>query len=284
MIEIENLIKYSEKNMIPLSNIKKDQKQEKIINLDINCDLGQSFGVYKNEQELELIDYVSSVNISCGSHAGDPLTIMNMLKTASEKNIAIGAHIGYPDIQGFGYRNMMLNDEEIQALVIYQIGAINSLAKIYNLTVEHVRPHGAMYIQAAKDYKTSLAIAKAIAKYDPWLIYVGASCENLVKAGEEANVRVAKEILLDKKYTLEGYIDFESEDVIDRNYSEKLIETLANESSVLNNQGGKTKVKAQTVHLNMKHEFSLDIAKKSKELISNPIPITGTYVAENGWM
>jgi len=99
--------------MIPLSSIRKEQKQENLINIDLNCDLGQSFGVYKNDQELELLQYVSSVNISCGSHAGDPVTIMNMLKLASENNLSVGAHIGYPDIQGFGYRNMSLNEEEI---------------------------------------------------------------------------------------------------------------------------------------------------------------------------
>jgi len=270
--------------MIPLSNIKKEQKQEKQIIIDLNCDLGQSFGVYKNEQELELLPYVSSVNISCGAHAGDPVTIMNMLKLASENNIAVGAHIGYPDIQGFGYRNMSLNEEELQALVVYQIGAINSLAKLYNLTVEHVRPHGAMYVQAAKDYKTSLAIAKAIAKYDSWLIYVGAPSENLLKAGEEANLRVAQEVQLDKKYTTEGHIDFESGDVVNLDYSTKLLESVVKDSSVINNQEGRTKLEIKTIHLAVKSAVSKELAEKAKELISNPITIAGTYVAGNGWV
>jgi UPF0271 protein len=270
--------------MIQMSN-KKDQKQQaKQVILDLNCDLGQSFGVYRNEQELELLDYVSSVNISCGSHAGDPLTIMNMLKTAADKNLAVGAHIGYPDIQGFGYRTMSLNEEEIQALVVYQIGAINSLAKLYNLTVEQVRPHGAMYVQAAKDYKSSLAIAKAIAKYDPWLIYVGAPGENLINAGVEANIRVAQEIQLDKKYSTEGNIIFEEGDVVDLDYSTKLLESIINDSSVINNQQGKTKIDVKTVHLAMKSAFSIELAQKAKELVKNPIPLAGTYVAGNGWL
>lgn len=270
--------------MIPISSIKKEQKQEKQIFIDLNCDLGQSYGVYKNDQELDLLEYVSSVNISCGTHAGDPLTIRNMLKLAAENNLALGAHIGYPDIQGFGYRNMILNEEEIEALVIYQIGALSSLAKIYNLAVEHIRPHGAMYVQAAKDYKTSLAIAKAIVKFDPWLVYVGAASENLVKAGQDANIRVAQEVLLDKKYTMEGNIDFEAGDVIDREYSEKLLETFIKDSAVINIQSGKTKIDAKTIHLTVKSEFSLDIAKKAKDLIKNPIPVAGTYVAGNDWI
>jgi UPF0271 protein len=270
--------------MIPLASIKKEQKQEKQVIIDLNCDLGQSFGVYKNDQELELLQYVSSVNISCGSHAGDPVTIMNMLKLASENNLSVGAHIGYPDIQGFGYRNMSLNEEEIQALVIYQIGALSSLAKIYNLNIEHVRPHGAMYVQAAKDFKVSLSIAKAVAKYDPWLIYVGAPGENIIKAGEEANIRIAQEVQPDKKYTMDGNIDFEAGDVVDIEYSTKLLEAVVKDSSVINNQEGKTKLDVKTVHLAVKSAVSLEIAKKAKELITNPIPIAGTYVAGNGWI
>jgi len=270
--------------MISLANFKKDQKQQKQINLDINCDLGQSFGVYKNELETELLQYASSANIACGSHAGDPVTIIKALKAAGEKNISVGAHIGYPDIQGFGYRNMNLDEEEIQALVLYQIGALSSLAKVYNINIEHVRLHGALYVQAAKDFKLSLAVAKAIAKYDPWLVYVGAPGENLIKAGEETNIRTAQEIQLDKKYTTEGTIDFEAGDIVDLAYSTKLLETLINDSAVINSQGGKTKLDFKTIHLSMKSAASLDIAKKAKELISNPIPIAGTYVAETGWV
>ena len=270
--------------MIPLSSIKKDHKQEKETIIDINCDIGQSFGIYKNDMELELLDYVSSVNIPCGTHAGDPVTIMNMLKLAAEKNLSIGAHIGYPDIQGFGYRNMILSEEEIEALVIYQIGALNSLAKIYNLAITHVRPHGAMYVQAAKDYKTSLTIAKSIAKYDSWMIYVGAAGENLLKAGGEANIRVAQEVLLDKRYTVEGNTDFDSGDVIDREYSERLLNSVIKNSAVINNRDGKTVLDVKTLHLSMKSEFSMDLAKKARELVKNPTPIAGTYVAGNGWV
>ncbi len=270
--------------MIPLSSLKKEQKQEKQISIDLNCDLGQSFGVYKNDSEIELLKYVSSVNISCGSHAGDPVTIMNTLKIAAENHVSVGAHIGYQDIQGFGYRAMNLDEEEIQALVIYQIGALSSLAKVYNISLEHVRPHGAMYVQAAKDYKISFAIAKAIAKYDPWLIYVGAPGENLLNAGEEANIRVAQEIQPDKKYTVEGNIDFESGDIANLNYSFRLLEGLLRDSTVINNQEGRTKLDFKTIHLSLKSSVSLEIAKKAKELIPNPIPMAGTYVAETGWV
>ena len=100
-----------------------------IKNIDFNIDLAQSFGFYKNNSEFDLLDYASSVNISCGFHAGDPLTIKNALMKAKEKNVVVGAHIGFDDIQGFGYRDMDLSDDEIEALVIYQVGALMAFAK-----------------------------------------------------------------------------------------------------------------------------------------------------------
>lgn len=272
--------------MIPLSNIKKreQQRQEQQIYLDINCDLGQSYGIYKNDLEFSLLPYVSSVNISCGSHAGDPVTIMNALKAASERSLAIGAHIGYPDIQGFGYRPMQLNNEELEALVVYQIGALSSLAKTYNLVVEHVRPHGALYKQAAEDVNVSTAIAKAIAKFDPWLIYVGAAGANLKQAGEEANIRVAGEIHLDKIYNPDGSIDFNSGNKTDLEYAVSQLESIIKNSSIANNQGGKTKIDANTIHLNINTEISIEIAKKAKELVPNPIPIAATLISDTGWI
>jgi UPF0271 protein len=270
--------------MIPLSSIKKEQNQQKLLHIDLNCDLGQSFGVYKNDLEYSLLPYVSSVNVSCGCHAGEPTTIMNVLKIAKEHNLAVGAHIGYPDIQGFGYRTMQLSDEELEALVLYQIGALNSIAKSYNLVIEHVRPHGALYKQAACDFNTSASIAKAIAKFDPWIIYVGAACENLNKAGEIANVRVAPEVHLDKKYNFNGSIDFESNSVVDFQYSISQMGSLIKDSTLNNNQGGKTRINFTTVHLSMKSDVSVNIAQRVKELVIQPTPMAANLVSDTGWL
>ncbi len=146
-------------------------ERKSIKNLDFNCDLAQVYGVYKNDNEFDLLDYVSSVNISCGFHAGDPLTIREALLRAKEKNVAIGAHIGFNDIQGFGYRPVELKEDELEAIVVYQIGTIMSYAKAYGLSVEHVRPHGAMYKMAGEDFTFSSTIAKAIKKCSEWLVY-----------------------------------------------------------------------------------------------------------------
>lgn len=270
--------------MTQLSSIKKEQSQQKQLYIDLNCDIGQSYGVYKNESELSLLPYVSSVNIACGAHAGDPVTIMNMMKLAKDNNLAVGAHVGYPDIQGFGYRSMQLNDEELQALILYQIGALSSLAKAYALQIEHVRPHGALYKQAACDISTSVSIAKAIAKFDSWLIYVGAAGEILDKTSEIADIRVAPEVFLDKKYNFDASIDFDSPDMTTFDYAMSQLDSLLKDSTIKNNQNGKTKINFKTIHLNMKAESSLNIAKKAKELIVQPVSAAVTLVSNTGWV
>ena len=140
----------------------------KIERIDFNADAAQSFGVFQNDAEREVISKVSSVNVSCGFHAGDPLTIKETLLFCKEHNLAIGAHVGYQDIHGFGYRPMDLDEDEIEATVLYQVGAVSSFAQSYSLSVEHVRLHGAMYARAAEDYDFALAVAKAVQKWDKW--------------------------------------------------------------------------------------------------------------------
>lgn len=265
-------------------NTAADKRTEKELFVDINCDLGQSYGVYRNEPELQLVPYVSSVSISCGLHSGDPLTIMNMLKLAAEKNLSVGAHVGYPDIQGFGYRGLQLTEEEMRAVIVYQIGALASLAKPYNINIEFVRPHGALYRQSAEDYNVALSLARAIAAYDPWLILVGAASENMDNAGEEANLRIAKELQLDKKYDANGNIDFGLGDVSDLDYSTRLLDSIIKHSTVINNQGGRTKVNYNTIHLNMRDAASLEIAKRAAAAVASPVTIPGTFVANSGWL
>ena len=122
--------------------------------------MAQEFGVYKNEEAYEIAKFMSSVNISAGFHAGDAIAIKNALNFVKENNLAIGAHIGYQDISGFGRRTMELNEEEIEATVIYQVGAISSFAKTMGLEIEHVRCHGAMNDKLANDRDFALSVAR----------------------------------------------------------------------------------------------------------------------------
>lgn len=258
-------------------------EKKQIKSIDFNCDLAQSFGIYKNNAEYELLDYVSSVNISCGFHAGDPLVIKNALMDAKERNIVVGAHIGFDDIQGFGYRETQLSEEEIEAIVIYQVGAITSFAKTFGLEIEHVRPHGAMYKQAATDFTFASAIAKAIKKCSAWLIYYGAAGDVTQKVGEYVDIKVAEEIFLDKTYTAEGLIDFSARDNSNFDFNINRLKHLLSTSEIDNNLGGKTIVNADSIHFTNKYENSLEIIKTAREIIT-PEPVNYIKAKNSGWV
>lgn len=136
---------------------------------DFNTDVAQSYGVYRNNDEFKIAEYASSINISAGLHSGDPINIREALLFAKERNIALGAHIGYPDIQGFGKRKMDLTPDELEAVVIYQVGAIEAYAKTMDLAIEHVRCHGALKDKINEDSETAIIVANAIKKVNPWL-------------------------------------------------------------------------------------------------------------------
>lgn len=258
-----------------------DKRQIKTI--DFNCDLAQSFGIYKNSTESRLLDYVSSVNIACGFHAGDPLTIKEALLTAKEKNIVVGAHIGFDDIQGFGYRQMELDNDELEALVMYQVGAIMTFAKAYHMEIEHVRPHGAMYRQAAEDLEFSRTIAKAIKKCSNWLVYYGATGENLATVGEEESIQVAHEIHLEKIYDENGNIDFSARDLENTNISIQRLKDLLQYSQVSNNTGGKTIVRADSIHFSNKLTNAKELIIEAREVIE-PLPYNYKKVQPSGWV
>lgn len=257
--------------------------KKSIKSIDFNCDLAQSFGVYKNNSEFDMLDYVSSVNISCGFHAGDPQTIKKALLAAKEKNVVIGAHIGYSDIQGFGYRAMDLSDDELEALVVYQVGALMSFAKAYNLEVEHVRPHGAMYKKASEDFHFSTVIAKAIKKCSQWLTYCGASGEILYKTGEYIKLPVCQEIILDKNYNQDLQIQYSMRDITDTEACLKRLQTILHSSQVNNTSDGLTIATVDSIHFSNKSQNSLEIIQRANSLIQ-PEPIKYGQVKSSGWV
>lgn len=175
---------------------------------DFNSDLAQEFGIYKNEGAYEIAKYMSSVNISAGFHAGDAMSIKRALLFVKENNLAIGAHIGYPDISGFGKRTMELDEEEIEALVLYQVGAISAFAKTMGLEIEQVRCHGAMNVKMREDAEFAKAVARAVKKVNPWLnLFVGSpeikkiieeeiqiNCPYEVVFGDNMSVRQLREM------------------------------------------------------------------------------------------
>ncbi len=251
--------------------------------IDFNIDTAQGYGIYKNEKEYELLDYVSSVNISCGFHAGDPVLIRDFLLKCKEKNITIGAHIGFNDIAGLGYRPMELSEDEIEAMVIYQIGALASFAKAYSLTIDHVRPHGAMYKQASENYEFSLAIAKAIQKFDKWLVYTGLDNETLDRVASDTGIIVNKELFIDKVYTQEFKPDWDSKKYISDDDALNRIRTVLFSSQIKLGNGLFMPSKADTIHFDTKNPNALELLKKANEIIT-PTPYNYNKAELSGWV
>ena len=260
---------------------KVDTESKRIESIDFNCDLAQSFGIYKNDEEFDLLDYVSSVNIATGFHAGDPVSIKNALLKAKEKNVVIGAHIGFNDIQGFGSRMMKLTEEELESIVVYQVGALMSFAKAYGLEVEYVRPHGAMYKLASEDFTFSCTIAKAVKKCSRWLTYVGAAGDVINKTGEFIQLPIAKEIKLNKVYNTDGAINYDAEEINDFDALSRKLQKYLRYSQVENMARGTTFVEGDTIHFPSGKIF-IDLIKRANELIK-PAPVNYGKVKPSGW-
>jgi UPF0271 protein len=175
-----------------------------MLSIDLNCDMGESFGRYSIGQDEELMQHVSSVNIACGFHGGDPGVMRKTVVLASKKNLAIGAHPGYPDLQGFGRREMHLSPEEIYDMVLYQIGALTGIVKASGAVLNHVKPHGALYNTAAKDKAIANAIAQAVRDADASLVLIGLSGSHLITEGTHAGLKTASEVFSDRTYQDDG--------------------------------------------------------------------------------
>ena len=258
-------------------------ERKSVKNIDFNCDLAQSYGIYKNNVEFELLDYVSSVNVSCGFHAGDPVSIKEALLKAKEKNAAIGAHIGFNDIQGFGYRPVELKDDELEALVVYQVGAITSFAKAYGLNIEHVRPHGAMYKMAAENFDTASTIAKAVKKCSEWLVLYLPAGETAERIEEEVNIKVARELMLEKTYNANLTVDYSRVDNINNYDLIKRLQHLLHTSQIRNNENGLSYVDFDTIHFSNKYRNSVELIKEARSLIT-PAPVNYNNVRTSGWV
>ena len=175
-----------------------------MMKVDLNSDIGESFGRYTLGMDREIIARISSCNVACGYHAGDPMVMDQTVKLAKEANAAIGAHPGYPDLMGFGRRNMAVPPAETANYVTYQIGALSAFAKANGMTLQHVKPHGAMYNMAGKDYALALAISKAIQDFDPSLICLALAGSESVRAARDIGLPVAQEAYADRAYMPDG--------------------------------------------------------------------------------
>ncbi|MDO4976875.1 MAG: 5-oxoprolinase subunit PxpA [Eubacteriales bacterium] len=172
--------------------------------IDLNCDLGESFGAYKMGMDDKVIPLITSANVACGFHASDPVVMEKTIAMAAEAGIQVGAHPGFPDLMGFGRRNMAVTPEEAKAYTMYQIGALKAFVEAKGMKLQHVKPHGALYNMAAKDYELSVGICEAIKAIDDQLIVMALSGGQLVKAAKDMGLRVALEVFADRAYEEDG--------------------------------------------------------------------------------
>ena len=174
------------------------------MHIDLNCDMGEGYGRWALGSDAALLALVTSANVACGLHAGDPHTMRATLRLARERGVAVGAHPGYPDLQGFGRRAMALSADEVRDCVLYQLGALAAFARAEGVTLRHVKPHGALYNVAARDAPIADGIAQAVREFDPSLVLVGLAGSLLVDAGRALGLVVAEEAFADRAYEPDG--------------------------------------------------------------------------------
>jgi 5-oxoprolinase (ATP-hydrolysing) subunit A len=240
--------------------------------IDINCDLGESFGFYRIGCDEEILQYVTSVNIACGFHAGDPATMRKTVNLALEKNVGIGVHPGLQDLIGFGRRNMDLSPQEAYDLVVYQIGALSAFVKSEGGKVQHVKAHGALYNMATKSKELAEAIAKAVYKVDQEMLLFGLANSELVKAGERIGLRTANEVFADRTYQQDGTLTpRRHEDAIITDDSEAVQQVIRmiKEQKVRSTQNVDIDIVAETVCIHGDTPHALTFARQIRRTLEH---------------
>lgn len=233
--------------------------------VDLNCDIGEGYGIYKLGQDEELLNYISSANIACGFHAGDPGTMRRTVRMALEKDVAIGAHPGFQDLPGFGRRNLQLTALEIYELVVYQIGALSAFVSAEGGMLQHVKAHGALYNMAAKDALYAEAIAEAVYDVNPALILFGLAGSELITAGQDIGLRTASEVFADRNYQNDGSLTPRLEpDALITDADEAIARAvrMVRDKKVLSSEGTELLLKADTICIHGDGENALVFAEK----------------------
>ena len=248
-----------------------------MFSIDLNCDMGESFGAWTMGRDAGLMDYVSSVNVACGFHAGDASVIKKTVETAITKNVAVGAHPSFPDLQGFGRREMKLSATEIFDVVLYQIAALKGICEASGGKLHHVKPHGALYNQAAKDKVTARAIASAVKAIDKNLIFYGLSNSFLISEAESLGLKTASEVFADRTYQTDGTLTPRSEsNALIENAAQSTAQILqmVKQQTVTATSGKTVSIKAETVCIHGDGGHALEFAQTIRQaLIDNDIKI-----------
>lgn len=238
--------------------------------IDLNCDLGEGFGPYKVGDQDDILKYISSANIACGFHSGDPTIMRTTVKKALEHGVKIGAHPGLPDLIGFGRREMKISAEEVYDSVIYQIGALQGFLSTCHEKMHHVKPHGALYNMAAKDRNLAEAIAQAVKDVSPSLILYGLSGSELTKAGERIGLQTAYEVFADRTYQADGSLTSRTEPgalITDTNQSIAQVLHMVKNGFVRSLSGEDIQLRADTVCVHGDSKDALTFVRHIKQTL-----------------
>jgi UPF0271 protein len=241
-------------------------------NIDINCDMGEAFGNYPMPNDEILFKYISSANIACGFHAGDPKVMQDTVALAIQNNVAIGAHPGLPDLQGFGRREMKISPKEAYQITIYQIGALSGFVKAAHAKLNHVKPHGALYNMAARDVKLAQAIVNAIHDFDPSLILYGLAGSEMINAASKIGLKSASEVFADRTYQDDGSLTPRSlANALITNEKDSLAQVLKmiNQQQVISVNQKVISLKADTLCIHGDGEHAVEFAKTIHQTLKN---------------
>jgi UPF0271 protein len=220
--------------------------------IDLNCDCGESFGSWQMGDDTALLTHVTSANVACGGHAGDPLVMLKTVRLARALGVSVGAHPGYPDLAGFGRRVIPMTSDEIMTAMLAQIGALYGIAQAEQVHLTHVKPHGALYNQAATDATIADTIASAVAAFSRELILVGPAGSALIDAGQAHGLVVAREAFADRTYEQDGTLRARSLPnamIEDDDQSFAQVLNIAINNVVVSHDGAKVPIVADTICL-----------------------------------
>lgn len=244
---------------------------------DINTNIGEGFGPYRVDGEQEILPFVTSANVACGAHSGDPSLMEAALESIRYYGLALGAHIGYPDLAGFGRREIHLSSSELRASVLYQLGALSGLARTFGLEITQVRPHGFLYRQMSHDIRIATIVAKAIAEYDRWLVLIGPAGNTLLASGERAGLRVAGEAWVDRTYDASGSL-------LPHTHSRAIIKTpqevmkqvhsLLRYGEVTASDGSRIPLEFETIHLHSRIPQAHAVAEEVRRMVPDASALT----------
>lgn len=238
--------------------------------VDLNSDLGESFGNYKLGMDEEILQFVSSANVACGWHAGDAMVMEQTVALAKKFGTAIGAHPGFPDLMGFGRRNMAVTPEEAKVYVKYQLGALMAFAAGQGVKIQHVKPHGALYNMAAVDEKLARAMCEAVYEVDKNIIFMGLAGSKMITAAEEVGLKAASEVFADRAYNDDGTLvsrKLPGAVIKDKDLAIKRVVRMVKDGKVESINGTDIQIKADSICVHGDNPKALEFVKNIRETL-----------------